>query len=302
MPSADTSSPTSVSVIGLGAMGQALARAFLDAGHPTTVWNRSPGRATELEAAGAVVASNPAEAVAGSALAILCVLDPPAVHEVLDAATDALDDATVVNLTSSVPDEAPRLAEHAGRAGARYLDGKIMVPTPLVGTDAGQVLYSGDRSVFDEHEDVLRALGPEADFLGEDVTLAALYDLAMLDVFFNGMTAFLHAAALVGTAGVDARGFLPYADRVMDVLRHTIAGLAEAVDTDDHDGGESNLVMELAALEHIVKASTDRGIDPTLPRLAADLARAEVAEGHGHDDYSRLIHRLRRPPRLAAAG
>lgn len=37
-----------VSVIGLGAMGRALAGAFLDAGHPTTVWNRSPGRAGEL--------------------------------------------------------------------------------------------------------------------------------------------------------------------------------------------------------------------------------------------------------------
>ena len=36
---------TPVTVIGLGLMGQALAGAFLRAGHPTTVWNRSAAKA-----------------------------------------------------------------------------------------------------------------------------------------------------------------------------------------------------------------------------------------------------------------
>lgn len=31
-----------VTVLGLGPMGAALASAFLAAGHPTTVWNRTP--------------------------------------------------------------------------------------------------------------------------------------------------------------------------------------------------------------------------------------------------------------------
>ena len=243
MPSTDASSPTSVSVIGLGAMGQALARASWPPATRPPSGTAHPGAPPTSRPPAPSWRRTPPKPSPDRRWRSCACSTPPAVHEVLDAAADALDDATVVNLTSSVPDEAPRLAEHAGRAGARYLDGKIMVPTSLVGTDAGQVLYSGDRSVFDEHADVLRALGPEADFLGRACALAALYDLAMLDVFFNGMTAFLHATALVGTAGVDARRLLPYADRVMDVLRHTIAGLAEAVDTDDHDGVESNLVM-----------------------------------------------------------
>ncbi|MER6985206.1 NAD(P)-binding domain-containing protein, partial [Streptomyces carpinensis] len=40
--------PTPVSVLGLGPMGTALASAFLAAGHPLTVWNRTPGRAGGL--------------------------------------------------------------------------------------------------------------------------------------------------------------------------------------------------------------------------------------------------------------
>src|SRR5687767_7610160 len=103
--------PAPVTVIGLGVMGQALAHAFLAAGHPTTVWNRSAGRADALVAAGATEAGTAAEAVAATPLVVLCVLDRPAVDAVLDAAGEAVGpDRTIVNLTSSVPEDARALA------------------------------------------------------------------------------------------------------------------------------------------------------------------------------------------------
>ncbi|MER5301781.1 NAD(P)-binding domain-containing protein [Streptomyces lasiicapitis] len=40
--SARTDAQPAVTVIGLGEMGFTLASAFLDGGHPTTVWNRTP--------------------------------------------------------------------------------------------------------------------------------------------------------------------------------------------------------------------------------------------------------------------
>ncbi|MER6901101.1 NAD(P)-binding domain-containing protein, partial [Amycolatopsis sp. NPDC000740] len=43
---------TPVTVVGLGSMGRALAGAFLAAGHPTTVWNRTPDKAAPLVAGG----------------------------------------------------------------------------------------------------------------------------------------------------------------------------------------------------------------------------------------------------------
>lgn len=43
-----------VAVLGLGAMGRALAGALLAAGRPVTVWNRSAGKADELVARGDV--------------------------------------------------------------------------------------------------------------------------------------------------------------------------------------------------------------------------------------------------------
>ncbi len=47
---------TPLTLLGTGAMGSALARAWLAAGHPLTVWNRTSARTEPLAAAGATVA------------------------------------------------------------------------------------------------------------------------------------------------------------------------------------------------------------------------------------------------------
>jgi 3-hydroxyisobutyrate dehydrogenase-like beta-hydroxyacid dehydrogenase len=278
-------------------MGRALAAAFLTAGHRTTVWNRTTGRASDLVGKGAIEVATVAEAVAASSLTVVCVLGRDAVEAVLEAAGDGLAGASVANLTSSTPADARALAVLAEKAGARYLDGKIMVPTPLVGTGDGHYLYAGDAALFEEHAATLAALGGEADLLGDDHGLAALYDLAMLDVFFNGMTAFLHAAALVGAEGVSATRFLDYARRVIPVLDLTMGGLAADVDGGDHPGHEDNLVMDEAALGHIVEASAAAGIDTTVPALPRDLAVAAIGRGHGADGWSRVVDLLRQPVR-----
>lgn len=284
-----------VTVLGLGAMGHALADAFLAAGHPTTVWNRTPGRADALVAAGAVEAATAAAAVAAGPLTVVCLLDRASVDAVLDAVGAGVRGRTVVNLTSSVPEDARALATRVEGAGARYLDGKILVPTPLVGTDDALFLYSGDRAVFDEHVATLRALGGDADHLGDDPALAATFDLGMLDIFFNGVTAFLHATALVGADGVAAEEFLPYAERVMTVVQVSMAGAAADVDAGTYPGHEDNLEMDTRALDHIVETSAARGIDTSIPDVVRTLARRAIADGHGADGFSRVIDVVRRP-------
>jgi 3-hydroxyisobutyrate dehydrogenase-like beta-hydroxyacid dehydrogenase len=104
----DFSKP-SVTVIGLGAMGSALASAVLTAGYPTAVWNRSPERTQPLVAAGAVAAATPAEAIEASRLVIVCLLDMASVTDVLDPAKDALAGRVLVNLTNGTPAQAREL-------------------------------------------------------------------------------------------------------------------------------------------------------------------------------------------------
>ena len=72
-----------IGFVGLGTMGAAMAGHLVRSGHPLTVWNRTPGRAAELVAAGAVEAPDPARLAAASDVVVVCVSDTPDVEAVL---------------------------------------------------------------------------------------------------------------------------------------------------------------------------------------------------------------------------
>src|SRR5690349_9170239 len=67
-----------VAVLGLGTMGAGMARSLLRAGMPVDAWNRTPERAADLAAAGAVAHSDPASAVAHAGVVITILSDAAA--------------------------------------------------------------------------------------------------------------------------------------------------------------------------------------------------------------------------------
>jgi 3-hydroxyisobutyrate dehydrogenase-like beta-hydroxyacid dehydrogenase len=97
---------TTISILGLGAMGTALAQTLLRKGHAVTVWNRTRSRAEPLAAAGATVAESPSEAIAASELTIVCVVDYAVARGILAQAEDALAGRELVNLTNGTPGDA----------------------------------------------------------------------------------------------------------------------------------------------------------------------------------------------------
>jgi 3-hydroxyisobutyrate dehydrogenase len=71
-----------VAVLGLGTMGAGMARSLLRAGLPVDVWNRTPERAADVAAAGAVAHADPADAVAGAGVVITMLADAAAARSV----------------------------------------------------------------------------------------------------------------------------------------------------------------------------------------------------------------------------
>ena len=282
-----------VTVLGLGSMGRALAGAFLAAGHPTTVWNRTAGRAGDLVVRGAMAAPDAEAAVSASPLVVVCVVDHDAVRSVLEPVQDALRGRVLVNLTSTTPEQARTTAAWAAEHGIEYLDGAIMVPTPMIGDAAALVLYSGSHQAFDRHQGSLAAVAGDGHYLGDDVGLASIYDIGMLDIFFTGMIGFLHAAALVGADGITAGAFLPYAERMATLVQQTMVELAADVDQRRYPGDQDNLEMELAAVDHIVEASATRGIATALPSLVRTVVEEAIGRGHGRDGVSSVVEVLR---------
>lgn len=206
-----------VTVIGLGPMGRALAGAFLKAGHPTIVWNRSAGKAEALADQGAVLAKTAAEAVAASRLTIVCVRDYDAVHDIVEPIGEGLRGRALVNLTSDSPIRARQTAEWAAGHGIDYLDGAIMTPITTIGQNSATVLYSGSKAVFEAHRSVLSTIGGASVHLSEDAGRAAAYDVSLLDMYWTTISGYMHAPALAKAENISGKELLPFAQGISGI-------------------------------------------------------------------------------------
>ncbi|MBZ4320855.1 NAD(P)-dependent oxidoreductase [Streptomyces huiliensis] len=292
MNSSETASP--VTVIGLGLMGRALAGAFLKAGHPTTVWNRTPAKADPLVAEGARRAPTVDDALTAAPLTVLCLTDYQAVRELLDASDADLGRTTLLNLTSGSSAQAREAARRAERRGARYLDGAIMAIPSTIGTADALVLHSGPRPDFDAHEATLGALGTVT-HLGEDHGLASLYDAAGLTMMWSVLNAWLQGTALLRTAGVDAAAFAPFARQMAAGVAEWLPGHAEQIDSGSFPAEVSALETDARAMEHLIEESEAAGINAELPRLIRAMAERAIAAGHGGEQYPVLIEEFAKP-------
>ncbi|OLT12799.1 6-phosphogluconate dehydrogenase [Actinomadura sp. CNU-125] len=291
----DDTDRTPVAVLGLGMMGAALAAAFLRAGHPTTVWNRTAAKAEPLVAAGATPAAAPAEAVAAAPLVVVCVSDHASVRAILDPLGGALDGRTVVNLSSGTSREARETAAAAARHGAAYLGGAIMAVPETIGTADALLVYAGPRTLFDRHEPVLRSLGAGTSHLGDDHGLAALNEMAVLSVMWNVLNGFLHGAALLGAAGVDAAAFAPLAKNGIETVAGWVPDYARQIDDGDYPVLDASVDTHLTTMRHLVDESAALGVSTELPALVRALADRAVAAGRGGDGYAALIEQFREP-------
>ncbi|MFD7120775.1 NAD(P)-dependent oxidoreductase [Streptomyces sp. NPDC059922] len=201
-----TDNSVQVRVLGLGAMGSALAGALVKAGYATTCWNRSPGNADDLVVQGAKSADTARDAVRAGRLAIVCLLDHASVHEVLDPLSDELAGRIVVDVTTTSPAQSRELAHWAAQAGVAYLDGGIMAVPHMIGQPGASILYSGSADVSDQYKPLLDLWGTST-YVGEDAGPASLYDLALLAGMYVMFAGFMHGAAMVAPAGVTAGEF-----------------------------------------------------------------------------------------------
>jgi 3-hydroxyisobutyrate dehydrogenase-like beta-hydroxyacid dehydrogenase len=283
-----------ISILGLGAMGQALAARFLEQGHTVTVWNRTPGKAASLVARGARAAKAAADAIAASDVAVICVLDYAAAGSIIDSAAAALSRRALVNLTNGTPAQARAAAERVAGLGATYLDGGIMATPPMIGGEHALILYSGSKATFDAHVRSLEALGA-AKYLGADAGLASLHDLALLSGMYGLFAGFFHATALVDSEGIRASSFLKLLGPWMSAMMGELPGYAEKIDSGKHGVNVvSNLGMQAASLNNIVNASREQGVATDLLDPLLELFRKRAGAGFGDEDISGIFELIRR--------
>ncbi|ARQ70091.1 NAD(P)-dependent oxidoreductase [Streptomyces marincola] len=268
-----------ISILGLGAMGRALADALLGAGREVTVWNRSAGKAGELVARGAKEASSVGEAVAAGDLTVICLLDDASVRETLTPVLSDLTGTTLVNVTSGSVRQARALAGWLEGHGVRFLAGGIMAVPQSVGTPGAFILYSGPRDLFDRVAPVLGPMG-RAHWVGEDAGFAALYDMAALSGMYGMGAGTDHAVTLVHAEGGDLETFKrevlrPWLEQMLPI---SVDGADASASVPD----EYNPAMQAVGLENLLAASGEAGVPAELAgHLSASLWRMRRAVANG---------------------
>ncbi|MGK2865291.1 MAG: NAD(P)-dependent oxidoreductase [Mycobacterium sp.] len=277
----------SVTVLGLGPMGQALAGALLDAKYPVTVWNRTATKAESLLARGAAAAQSPAHAIAAGDVNLINVVDHDAVDAVLTAAGAAVTGKVIVGLSSDTPARARRTAALVAELGGHYLDGAIMTPTTTIGTPEASILFAGPRDGYDAGHEVFSALGTPT-WLGTDFARAAAYDMALLDLFWTSVSGFLHAIGIAKAHGIGAAELLPHASGIVDILTPIFTEIAERVEAGQHDDASAPVSSVAVSLHHLVATSQESGVDAGALEAFARIVEKAVADGHGGREISVL--------------
>jgi 3-hydroxyisobutyrate dehydrogenase len=220
---------TRITFLGLGAMGQRMAARLVAAGHPVTVWNRSPQAAQALREQGAAVAATPREAAEGADVVISMVFDDAASRRVwLDSADGALRgmkaSAVAIESSTLTPAWIGDLGAALAARGIAFVDAPVAGSRPQA--EAGQLIFmaGGDAAAVERVKPLLLAMGGAVHHVGA-VGSGAWLKLAVNALFGTQVAAMAEQLALLRGAGVDAERALA-ALKAMPVTSPAAAGTA----------------------------------------------------------------------------
>lgn len=280
-----------VAVLGLGPMGRAIASALVKSGNPTIVWNRTPGKDSELVGLGAQRAADPAAAVAAADLVLVVLSDHASVHAVLEPIADRLRGKSLIDLTSTAPEESRELGGWAAARDIAFLDGGIMAVPPMIGGPGASILYSGAEEVFEGFRKDLEKLGA-ADYFGADPGTAALYDFALLAGMYSMFAGFFHGAAMVRSAGVTAGSFAPRAAAYLTAMAELLPAYAAVIDSGDYADEVQPARFHKPAFDAIVRASRDAGVALDVIGPVKNLIDRQIADGRAGEGLERITEEL----------
>ncbi|GAA2430240.1 NAD(P)-dependent oxidoreductase [Streptomyces glaucus] len=277
-----------VSVLGTGIMGAAMARNIARAGHAVRAWNRTRDKAEPLAADGAHVAATPAEAVEGADVVLTMLYDGPATLEVMrQAAASLRPGAAWVQSTTAGVEAVGELAAFARERQLVFFD------APVLGTrrpaEAGQltVLAAGPEEHRSAVAPVLDAVGARTVWTGQDAAAGSATRLKL--VANSWVIAATNAAgevlALAKALGVDPDGFFDLiAGGPLDMgYLRAKAGLVL-----DGRLSPAQFAVATAAKDArlIVEAGERNGVRLDLAAAGAQRLARAAARGHGDEDMA----------------
>ncbi|WP_214105030.1 NAD(P)-dependent oxidoreductase [Acrocarpospora catenulata] len=270
--------------IGAGRMGSAMVRRLLLAGHPVTVWNRTPAKAEPLRQAGARIAAEPGEA-AGSQVTVTSLDTPAALEEVaiglLDHRPSVLVDTSTVSVESS-----RRVREAAAKAGVPFLAAPVSGNPSAVEAGTASFVCSGSREAYERARGVLEAIGRAATYAGEgeEARLLKICHNLLLAITTQGLA---EVVVLCEQLGVDKR-------TLMEFLNESVVGSAftryktDAIAAMDLTPTFTSRLL-LKDVDLGLAEATAGQVPLPLVAMVRTLLVSAIAQGHGEEDFLSLL-------------
>jgi 3-hydroxyisobutyrate dehydrogenase len=283
-----------IGFLGLGTMGAAMAANLTRAGFGVTAWNRTPGRAPELDELGAVRAATPAEVATASDVVVICVSDTPDVEAVLfgedGLSSGSRPDLLVIDCSTISPGATRDFATRLSAQGVAMVDAPVSGGSEGAQTATLTIIVGGEPSDVERARPVLAALGKTITHVGpigsgqavkavNQVILAGTY-LGVAEGIVLAMKSGLDVDQVVEALGGGAAQSWVLANRSGRMIANDYPlGFKVALHRKD-----LGIALELAR---------ELGADLPVAGLAAELETSLIGDGHAEDDMSALARAIR---------
>lgn len=283
-----------VGFLGLGTMGAAMAANLARAGFAVTAWNRSPGRAPELDDLGVQRAATPADAARTTDILVICVSDTPDVEAVLfgpdGVAAGARQGQLVIDCSTISPTATRDFAARLATAGVALVDAPVSGGSEGAQKATLTIFCGGEAEAVERARPILAAMGKTITHVGpsgsgqavkavNQVILAGTY-LGVAEGIVLALKAGLDVEQVVGALGGGAAQSWVLANRSGRMMANDYPlGFKVALHRKD-----LGIALDLAR---------EMGADLPVTELAAELEDDLVARGHADDDMSALARVIR---------
>ncbi|HEX2451605.1 MAG TPA: NAD(P)-dependent oxidoreductase [Gemmatimonadales bacterium] len=283
----------SVAVLGLGAMGAAIARNIVAAGFPVTVWNRTPARARGIS--GAQFAATPAAACARADVAVSMLADDRAVEEVVFAADGMIGalrpGSCHVGMSTISVALARRLMAAHEAAGQRYVAAPVFGRPEAAAARQLWVVAGGADADIERVAPILEAIG-QGTFRVGDAPQASLAKLLGNFLIAASIEMLGEALATAEKAGLEPQRFL-------DLLTGTLFGApvikryGQIVADTAFEPAGFRLPLGLKDLGLVLDAGEELRAPLPLASLIQARLLTALARDRGHYDWSGLASVIR---------
>jgi 3-hydroxyisobutyrate dehydrogenase len=290
----DRMSMERIGVVGLGTMGGAMAANLARAGFAVTAWNRTAGRARELEDLGVVIAASPAALAAGVDVILVCVSDTPDVAAVLfgvdGVASGAAAGSLVIDCSTIDPAASRGFAARLAAQGIGFVDAPVTGGSEGARNATLAILVGGEPADVERARPVLAAIGRTTTHFGpvgagqaakavNQVILAGTY-LGVAEGLVLAIKSGLDPEQVVAALSTGAAQSWVLANRSGRMLAN------------EYPLG-FRVALHLKDLGIALAMARETGAALPVAALAAQLEAGLVAGGHADDDMSALARSIR---------